>query len=212
MSNKQKSLYFIIPAFFLGLVFANSSLFEQFSSLFSNASSPKPSIVKAIGTIQVAFSPNNGASKTVIKAIDEAQQTILVSAYSFTSVDIATALLNAKKRGVTVKLLLDKSQISQKYSSSTFFANQGFDLRIDVKHAIYHDKVMIIDAKTVITGSFNFTKAAETKNAENVLILRDNPPLAKLYTQDWWFNWQQAISKEQFMNTYRKKQKVIKDE
>ncbi|RTL10801.1 MAG: phospholipase D family protein, partial [Neisseriaceae bacterium] len=94
--------------------------------------------------------------------------------------------------------ILDKSQISQKYSSSTFFTNQGFDLRIDVKHAIYHDKVMIIDDKTVITGSFNFTKAAETKNAENLLVLRNNPELAKLYAQDWWYNWKLAVPRNEF--------------
>jgi phosphatidylserine/phosphatidylglycerophosphate/cardiolipin synthase-like enzyme len=131
-----------------------------------------------------------------------------VSAYSFTSKDIAEALLAAKKRGVDVKIILDKSQISQKYSSATFFTNQGFDLRIDIKHAIFHDKVIIIDDKTVITGSFNFTKAAETKNAENLLVLHDNPELAKLYTQDWWYNWQIALSRDEFMTRKASKAKV----
>ncbi|MEN9946552.1 MAG: hypothetical protein RLZZ293_938 [Pseudomonadota bacterium] len=180
-------------------VFAGDSLLTKLGAMFGNNSSPAPTVIKSAGTIEVAFSPNNGVTKTVIKAIGEAQQVILVSAYSFTSSDIANALLVAKKRGVDVKLILDKSQVSQKYSSSTFFANQGFDMRIDVKHAIYHDKVMIIDNKTVITGSFNFTKAAEAKNAENLLVLRDNPQLAKLYTQDWWYNWQLALPRDEFI-------------
>lgn len=190
----------LLVALTVGVVFANDSLLMKLEGLFANDGSPPPTLIQATGSIEVAFSPNNGVTAVVVKAIGEAQHTLLVSAYSFTSKDIAEALLDAKKRGVTVKIILDKSQVSQKYSSSTFFANQGFDLRIDVKHAIYHDKVMIIDDKTVITGSFNFTKAAETKNAENLLVLRDNPNLAKLYTQDWWFNWQQAIPRDEFVN------------
>ena len=190
----------LLVALTAGVVFANDSLLTKLEGLFANDGSPPPTLIQAVGSIEVAFSPNNGVTAVVVKAIGEAKQTLLVSAYSFTSKDIAEALLEAKKRGVTVKIILDKSQVSQKYSSSTFFANQGFDLRIDVKHAIYHDKVMIIDDKTVITGSFNFTKAAETKNAENLLVLRDNPALAKLYTKDWWFNWQQAIPRDEFVN------------
>lgn len=194
-----------------GVVFANDSLISKLESLFSNSGSPAPTVIPAVGNIEVAFSPNNGVTTVVVKAIGEAQHTLLVSAYSFTSKDIAEALLDAKKRGVVVKIILDKSQVSQKYSSSTFFSNQGFDLRIDVKHAIYHDKVMIIDDKTVITGSFNFTKAAETKNAENLLVLRNNPELAKLYTQDWWYNWQRAISRDEFVNKANSRAKAKGD-
>ncbi len=187
----------------IGLIFANTPVIDKISKALSHARSPSPTVIAAKGTIEVAFSPNNGATQTIIKAIAEAKQSILVSAYSFTSKDIANALVTAKNRGVAVKIILDKSQVGRKYSSSTFFANQGFLLRIDVKHAIYHDKVMIIDDKTVVTGSFNFTKAAEAKNAENVLILRDNPELAKLYADDWWANWQQAVSRTEFLNKYQ---------
>lgn len=211
MLNK-KSVFVIIMAIVIGIVFAYDDVIAKFEQLFNHDGSPKPTLINATGTVEVAFSPNNGVTATVIKAIDEAHETILVSAYSFTSKDIANALLAAKKRGVNVKLILDKSQATQKYSSSTFFANQGFDLRIDIKHAIYHDKVMIIDGKTVITGSFNFTKAAETKNAENLLVLRGNPELAKLYQQDWWFNWQQAIPKEEFLASGKYKNKRNNDD
>ena len=75
-----------------------------------------------------------------------------MSAYSFTSHALAQALLDAKKRNLTIKLIIDRSQMSQRYSSATFFINQDFDIRIDVKHAIYHNKVMIIDDHTIITG------------------------------------------------------------
>jgi phosphatidylserine/phosphatidylglycerophosphate/cardiolipin synthase-like enzyme len=198
----------LVALLIIGGVFAGSDMLGSLEAMFgTNSGSPKPTLIKAVGSIEVAFSPNNGVTPTVINALSQAHNTILVSAYSFTSKDIAGALLDAKKRGVAVKIILDKSQVSQKYSSSTFFSNQGFDLRIDVKHAIYHDKVMIIDEKTVITGSFNFTKAAETKNAENLLVLRDNPELAKLYMQDWWYNWQQAVPVSEFKAQYKTKAK-----
>lgn len=176
--------------------FAQDNLIAEFHRWFPKNTVPASAAVQLpnSGSIQVIFSPNQGATGAIVKAIGEAQRSILVSAYSFTSQDIAKALLAAKKRQVKVRLILDKSQVTQRYSSVTFFSNLDFDLRIDTKHAIFHNKVMIIDDKTVITGSFNFTKAAETKNAENVLILRNNPSLAKVYKQEWEKHWHQSVT------------------
>ena len=81
-------------------------------------------------------------------------------------------------------VILDKSQRSQKYSSATFLKNSRIPTFIDDRHAIAHNKIMIIDREIVITGSFNFTKAAEEKNAENVLIIRDKA-LATVYMENW---------------------------
>jgi phosphatidylserine/phosphatidylglycerophosphate/cardiolipin synthase-like enzyme len=119
-----------------------------------------------------------------VKALSEAKRTILVQAYSFTSAPIAKALLDAHKRGVQVQVILDKSQRTEKYSSADFLANQGVSTMIDANHAIAYNKVMVIDGETVLTGSFNFTKAAQDKNAENVVIIRDST-LAAQYTQNW---------------------------
>jgi phosphatidylserine/phosphatidylglycerophosphate/cardiolipin synthase-like enzyme len=119
-----------------------------------------------------------------VHALGDAKRTILVQAYSFTSAPIVKALLDAHKRGVQVLVILDKSQRSEKYSSADFLMNQGVPTLIDATHAIAHNKVMVIDGEVVLTGSFNFTKAAQEKNAENLLILR-NPALAAQYTQNW---------------------------
>ncbi len=110
----------------------------------------------------------------IIKEIDNTKSEILVQAYSFTSTTIAKALLDAHKRGVKVKAILDKSQRTQNYSSATFLANSRIPTFIGSVHAIAHNKIMIIDGTTAITGSFNFTKAAEVRNAENLLIIRSN--------------------------------------
>ena len=92
--------------------------------------------------------------------------------------------MEAHKRGVKVEAILDKSQRTAQYTSATFLANSKIPTYIDSSHAIAHNKIMIIDGTTVITGSFNFTKAAEEKNAENVLIIKSGD-LAKLYVDNW---------------------------
>lgn len=134
--------------------------------------------------VRVFFSPNGGCTEAIVDEIGSAKTEILVQAYSFTSAPIAKALVDAHKRGVAVQAILDKSQRSEKYTSATFLANSGVPTYIDPKHAIAHNKIMIIDKTTVITGSFNFTKAAEEKNAENLLIIRSSD-VAKTYLENW---------------------------
>jgi len=131
-------------------------------------SAPLPST----GTVAVYFSPRGGATEAIISEISKAKHTIQLQAYSFTSAPIAKALLEAHKRGVHVEAMLDKSQKTAKYTSATFLVNAGIPVLIDSKHAIAHNKIIIIDQSTLITGSFNFTKAAEEKNAENLLVIK----------------------------------------
>jgi phosphatidylserine/phosphatidylglycerophosphate/cardiolipin synthase-like enzyme len=92
--------------------------------------------------------------------------------------------LNAHKRGIKAEVILDKSQRKEKYSSADFLAHAGIRTMIDSAHPIAHNKIMVIDGETVITGSFNFTKQAEQKDAENLLVLRDKT-LAEGYIQNW---------------------------
>ena len=135
-------------------------------------------------TWSVHFSPKGGCTQAIIDELDKARSSILVQAYSFSSAPIAEALLNARKRGVKVEVILDRSQKTEKYSSLDFMANQGIPTRIDSAHAIAHNKIMIIDGETVVTGSFNFTRAAEEKNAENLLVIGDKALAAK-YIENW---------------------------
>jgi phosphatidylserine/phosphatidylglycerophosphate/cardiolipin synthase-like enzyme len=133
---------------------------------------------------EVYFSPNGGCTDAIVRELDKAQSTVLVQAYSFTSYRIAKALLDAHKRGIKVEVILDKSQRTDQYSSADFLANSGVPTKIDAQHAIAHNKVMIIDGETVITGSFNFTKSAEENNAENLPVIHDRK-LAERYTRNW---------------------------
>ncbi len=134
--------------------------------------------------VRVYFSPDGGCTAAILSAIGQARSEILVQAYSFTSAPIADALRQAHKRGVRTEVILDKSQKSGHYTSATFLAHTGIPTWIDSRHAIAHNKIMIIDRESVVTGSFNFTRAAEERNAENLLIIR-SPELAGLYLENW---------------------------
>lgn len=96
-------------------------------------------------TIGVFFSPGGGATEVVVRELSNAKQEILVQVYSFTSARIAKALLAAYERGVKVIVVLDRSQRTARYSSATFLGNAGIPTYIDEKHAIAHNKIMIID-------------------------------------------------------------------
>jgi phosphatidylserine/phosphatidylglycerophosphate/cardiolipin synthase-like enzyme len=131
--------------------------------------------------VTVYFSPNGGATEAVVRELSAAQTQVLMQAYSFTSAPIAKALVEAHKRGVKILAVLDTSNETSKYSAATFLHNVGIQPLIDAEHAIAHSKVMVIDSTTIITDSFNFTKAAEEKNAENMLVIKDAPDLATAY-------------------------------
>ncbi|HEY3378889.1 MAG TPA: phospholipase D family protein [Armatimonadota bacterium] len=150
----------------------------------SRAETGRPVPPTGTATWQVYFSPRGGCTAAIIRTLGTAQTSIYVQAYSFTSALIAQALVDAHKRGVHVEVLLDKSQRTEKYSSADFLAHAGIPTYIDAAHAISHNKIMIIDGATVVTGSFNFTQSAEEKNAENLLVLTD-PALAARYTANW---------------------------
>lgn len=140
---------------------------------------------KSTGTTDVYFSPQGGCTDAIVKELNGAKSEILVQAYSFTSRPIAKALLDARKREIKIEVVLDKSQQSKKYSAADFVAHAGIPTYIDSAHAIAHNKIIIIDRSTLITGSFNFTKAAEENNAENLLILKGNKTLVDRYIQNF---------------------------
>lgn len=141
---------------------------------------------------QVCFTPGQDCTGVVVSSLESARRSVLVQAYSFTSAPIAQALVDAHKRGVDVRIILDKSQRTERYSSAKFFLNFGIPTWIDDKVAIAHNKVMVIDETIVITGSFNFTKSAQEKNAENLLVLHD-PELAAKYVANWLSRLRQSV-------------------
>ncbi len=153
-------------------------------------------LTSATGTLPAAeivaqgFSPGN-AEAVVVRTIEGSKRDLLVAAYSFTSKPIARALVDARRRGVQVQVVLDKSQEGDRYTAATFLVNQGVPVRINRRYAIMHNKFIVADGDTVETGSFNYTSSAATKNAENVVVIRD-ASLATSYTKEWRRLWDEA--------------------
>lgn len=140
---------------------------------------------------KVGFSPGETAQALVLETLKQARQQLDVAAYSFTSKVVAEAVRDAKRRGVVVRVIADAEANSGKYSVVTFLANQGVNVRISNRNASMHNKFIIADQKTVQTGSFNYSVSA-TRNAENVLVLKDVPALANTYSQEFNRLWAEA--------------------
>ncbi|MFZ9665235.1 MAG: phospholipase D family protein [Limnohabitans sp.] len=157
----------------------------------TQGSSGDASAARVLG---VFFTPPSGAGKALVHWIDDARQEVLVQAYGFTHNAIAQALLRAQQRGVRVAVLLDqKSSSTNRYVIDLLQSNQ-VALRFDGEHAIAHNKVMVIDQRIVVTGSFNFTNSADTRNAENLLVL-ESPALAARYQANWQSHWAHASTR-----------------
>jgi len=164
----------------------------------AGAQMPPAQPIPARGTVQVAFTPWDDAEAIIVDAIAGARRQVLVQAYSFTSRNLAAALVAARQRGVDVRILADREQtFSGENSRIPDLASAGIAVALEVRYQSAHNKVMIIDAGTsdaaVVTGSYNWTYAAQNRNAENVLILRRHPELAHQYTANWHRHAQDAL-------------------
>ena len=136
--------------------------------------------------LDVCFTPPSGCSEKIIEEINNSKASIYVQAYGFTSKTIADSLIKAHLRGVKVQVILDRSNMSKKgYSKLMDLKEAGIDISLDIVPGIAHNKVMIIDEKKVITGSFNFTEAADKRNSENVIIIEDKE-VVKQYLNNWY--------------------------
>lgn len=146
--------------------------------------------VAATGTVEVAFSPWDDTEALVVRTIESARSRILVQAYLFTSRRLARALIEAKRRGVAVEILADRDMtFSGNGSQIPRLAQVGIPVGIEHRYNAAHNKIILIDPASprgaVITGSYNFTWAAKARNAENVIVLRDNPALLRAYYDNW---------------------------
>ena len=162
-------------------VATNPSDLQARNEIYAQNGYPAQYPSSAQGDIRVFFSPMGGCTSAIVSEINQAQRQILVQAYSFTSEPIAAACIEAHKRGVSVYAVLDRSQETEQYSAADLLVNSGITTVIDAQHAIAHNKVILIDGLTLITGSFNFTSNAEKSNAENLLIIRNRPDLYSAY-------------------------------
>jgi phosphatidylserine/phosphatidylglycerophosphate/cardiolipin synthase-like enzyme len=134
--------------------------------------------------ITTCFTPGQDCMGVIVTAIDGAKAEVLVQAYSFSAKPLISALGRAKARGVKVRVILDRADERKPDSAGSRLIAKRILPQVDTGVASAHNKVMIIDRDTVITGSFNFTAAAQ-KNAENVLLIKGHPNIAAAYAKNW---------------------------
>ena len=160
-------------------------LFTSAAPTVLRPGTPTKSICVASPAVAVWFSPHGGCTAAIVAEIDAAKRTCFVQAYSLTSAPITLALKEAKRRGVRVEVLIDRGQSAQ--PGCTAAALTAADIRVIVAAGpgLAHNKVLLIDGKTIVTGSFNFSAGAETENQENVLVIRAMPDLFGRYQANW---------------------------
>lgn len=150
--------------------------------------------------IEVYFTPSNEPIEKIASLIDHSKKSIDVAMYSFTSRPLAQSLINAKKRGVKVRILLDGEWNSPKnrYSKVEYLLKNGMDVRFAKAHKYYdrygimHNKFAIFDDKIVETGSLNWTAQAPKANDENMLVI-ERADIANVYKKQFEELWNQAL-------------------
>lgn len=156
----------------------------------AQAFDPRPAAQPALGTVEALFSPHDDIEAALLRVLRGAKRTVHVQAYLLTSRTLAAALIEAKARGVQVEVLADREQtVRGENSQVPLLAEAGIPVALEVRYAAAHNKIILVDAAdaggAVITGSYNFTYSARMRNAENVLILRGNPPVLRAYLDNW---------------------------
>jgi phosphatidylserine/phosphatidylglycerophosphate/cardiolipin synthase-like enzyme len=149
------------------------------------AATPNPQLDIAGIPVENYFSPDDGVSKRLVELLNDAQKSIHFLAFSFTSDPLSKAMIARARAGVEVSGVMEEAQVKSNAGSDyDRFQQAGLDVRLDGNSHNMHDKIIIIDEKIVITGSYNFTSSAEKQNDENVLIFFDSQ-LAKEYLQEF---------------------------
>jgi phosphatidylserine/phosphatidylglycerophosphate/cardiolipin synthase-like enzyme len=145
---------------------------------------------------RVIFSPKGGTSKELARLIKAAKTDILVAAYAFSSKYLGQALSAALKRGIKIRVLLDGDNARKSYSIDEWLVGEGIDVRfIEIKRGSLHHKFMLIDAKLLITGSYNFTNESEFRNHE-AAIFTNHKGLIQSFTAEFERLWSQCTPTE----------------
>lgn len=145
---------------------------DRFGPL-SRADTPHPWVSLNGIRIENYFSPDDGVQAQLVSVIEGAKQSVDVLAFSFTAEPIARALIERAKKGVAVRVVVERDQSSSTGSVYAMLRSGGVDVRRDGNPEKMHHKVIVIDGQTVVVGSYNFTRSAEERNDENILILHD---------------------------------------
>jgi len=155
----------------------------------------------SLAKTEVYFSLSDNPQKVIIKNINQAEAFINIAMYIFTDREIALPLMDAQKRGVKVRVYLDRSQIESTYSISRLLVQKGIKVRISTNNYIMHHKFAIIDNRLLLTGSYNWTFSANNRNDENLMII-DDPEIIKIFQNQFVNLWTNKYSLERIRQLY----------
>ncbi|MCD6522293.1 MAG: phospholipase D family protein [Candidatus Diapherotrites archaeon] len=132
---------------------------------------------------EVYFCPEDNCEQVIAEAIGNAKEDVYVAMYSFTSQQIADKLIEAKERGIDVRVVLEEEQAQSKCSVYQKLVAAGIPIVLDKNENYMHNKFVVIDNKKVITGSANWSKNGMYRNDENIVVI-DCQEIASKYTQE----------------------------
>lgn len=187
-----------------GLVLAWNARADGLLDKLHSTISPAPT-APTEQSVDVGFSPDGSAEALVLRAIGTAKSSIRLAAYSFTSTTIVRALVDSKRRGVDVAVVVDyRNNIKEGSAKSAtqalnLLVNAGIPTRTISTYPIHHDKYIVMDGRHVETGSFNYSASAAKRNSENVLVVWNNPALAAQFIAHWQSRWNQGTP---YMSAY----------
>ena len=156
----------------------------------------------SLAKTEVYFSLSDNPQKIIIKNINQAEAFINIAMYIFTDKEIVLPLTNAQKRGVKVRVYLDRSQIESSYSVSRLMVQKGIKVRISTNNYIMHNKFAIIDNRLLLAGSYNWTFSANNRNDENLMVI-DDPEIIEVFQNQFVNLWTIKYSLERTRQLYK---------
>jgi phosphatidylserine/phosphatidylglycerophosphate/cardiolipin synthase-like enzyme len=158
------------------------------------------------GQIETAFSPDGASEALILKVIQSSTRSIRLAAYSFTSPGIVRALIDAKRRGIDVAVVVDHKQNvngnsggAKARAALNLLVNAGIPTRTISRYPIHHDKFIVADGVHTQSGSYNYSEAAAKRNSENVIVIWNNAKVAASYLKHWQSRYEQGTD---YQSTY----------
>lgn len=182
--NNENALYICNPELVQNYTTEFTELYNGNFGIKSPSDTPNPLITIANHSVKNFFAPEDGVMSRVISAVGSANYSINFLVFSFTDQDLAMTMLDRAKAGVIIRGVFETKGAGSQYSMCSYLKSEGQDVRLDVNPNTLHDKIIIIDERVVITGSFNFSGNANKSNDENLLII-DDENLAREYLAEF---------------------------
>lgn len=145
--------------------------------------------VHAAEILGIHFAPDKEVYKPIVALYDNAEKSIHLAIYSLTKDEFAEALIRAHKRGVEVKVLIDRIQAAGRHADDEMLVNAGVPLRRSKGSGLMHNKFAVIDGIIIYTGSYNHTAGATERNDENYIIIRDKD-IAEIFEKQFQKIWE----------------------